>query len=68
MTTQLHNKKLAMHAAETAYHGAIIFQSTQVREGVRKIDGSDYAWMTHANAICVTYKLDAERTKTCIDI
>lgn len=56
-----------MHAAETAYHGAILHNHYRITEGTREIDENIYTWSTKTNAICVSYKKDAEVIETCID-
>ena len=56
-----------MHAAETAYHGAILHEHYLITEGTREIDGNMYTWSTTMKAICVSYKKDAEVIETCID-
>ena len=66
MTTMLSNKKLAMHAAETLYHGTILYDSHGINEGVRHIDGRDFEWVVKTQSICVGYKLDEEVLTKCI--
>ena len=67
MTTMLYDKKLAMHAAETLYHGAILYNSYGINEGVLRIDGDSYEWVVKTQSICVSYKLDGEVMTKCID-
>ena len=66
MTTILSDKKLAMYAAETLYHGTILYDSYGINEGVRHIDGHDYEWIVKTQSICVGYKLDGEVLSKCI--
>lgn len=63
MTLTLHNKKLGMHAAETAFHGTIAHLADGQLSGVRQVDGIDYEWRVGADSICVVY---GEVTK-CLD-
>lgn len=66
MTTMLFNKKISMNAAETLYHGAILYNSHGINEGVHQIDGHDYEWVVKTQLICVNYKLDGEVLTKCI--
>ncbi len=66
MTTMLFNKKIMMNAAETIYHGAILYKSYGINEGVHHIDGYAYEWVVKAQSICVSYKLDGEVQTKCV--
>lgn len=66
MTSQLHHKKLAMHAAETAYHAALAYEYDQLTSGVREIDGNLYTWSTEASEICISYLSAAEERIKCV--
>lgn len=63
MTSTLHNKKLAMHAAETAFHGTIAYHASGKSNGSRQVDGIDYEWRVELNTICVVYNGGSEVTK-----
>ena len=67
MTTTLHNKKIAMHAAETAYKGTIAYHAYGVREGEQSIEGIQFNWIVHGHSICVSYSPSTEVVTTCVD-
>lgn len=67
MTTVLHEKKLMMHAAETAYYGSITHRAYDVFAGTRTIDGVDYSWQVDNNRICTFYELVSEVKMKCAD-
>ncbi|MDS9471078.1 hypothetical protein E2C16_06150 [Sporosarcina pasteurii] len=63
----MQKKKLSMHAAETAYQGAIAYQAYRQVEGSRTVDEINYNWQVTSNAICVSYRLDHEVLTKCIE-
>lgn len=67
MTTTLQQKKIAMHAAETAYHGMIAYDAYGKAAGAREVDGMNYEWLVAYGSICVTYQVGNEVTSKCID-
>lgn len=66
MTSQLHNKKLSMQAAETAYHAAAAYEFHSLKSGNREIDGTIYSWTTTLNEICVSYNNVVEELDKCV--
>lgn len=67
VTSKLYERKLAMHAAETAYYGSILYRSYQLTEGTREIDGKYFDWVIEGQAICVVYEQSGEETAKCIN-
>lgn len=67
MTGTMHKKKISMHAAETAYQGAIAYQAYRQVEGTRTVGEINYDWRVTGNAICVSYQLDNEVLTKCIE-
>lgn len=65
MTTKLHHKKLAMYAAETAYHAAIAYNAYGEISGKRSVEQIDYTWDTGLSSICVAYQPEAEVLTKC---
>lgn len=64
MSVRLEMKKLGMHAAESAYHGAILHQAYGMMSGSNRIEGLVYNWYVETEGICVTYHyIDRELVK-----
>jgi len=63
----LYEKKSAMYAAETAYHGAISYRAYAINNGTRHIDGIDYDWEINGDSICIAYNPGGEVIKKCVD-
>lgn len=55
-----------MYAAETLFHGAILYNSYGINNGVQHIEGFDYEWIVDGHSICVYYKGDGEASTKCI--
>lgn len=67
MNIILHEKKLALHAVETAYYGAITHRAYAIGSGTRKIDGMDYDWHVVGSEICISYDhVDGVKVK-CVE-
>lgn len=66
MTTTLHEKKLAMHGAETAYYGAVTYRAYGINSGTRKIDGMEYVWHVAGSDICISYERADEVKTKCV--
>ena len=56
MSERLEMKRLGMHAAESAYHGAILYNSYGMMAGANRIDGTIFNWSVENEGICVTYQ------------
>lgn len=67
MTSTLNQKKMAMHASETAFRGTIAYHASGKSSGLRQVDGIDYEWHVELNAICVVYKGGSEVTTKCLN-
>lgn len=68
MSAQMEMKKLDMHAAETAYHAAVLHSSYGLTEGENLLEQTVYRWSIHANSICVTYRNFEKEVMKCIDV
>lgn len=66
ITSDLQARKLGMYAAETAYQGAISFQTYGVSEGTRQVDGVAYDWIVDTDAVCVSYGPADKVVRKCI--
>lgn len=67
MTTKLTNKRFSMYAAETAFHGAIAYQSYGKVNGTRHVEGVDYTWRIESDTICIEYVIGRESLIKCLD-
>ena len=67
MTSKLNDKKLAMHAAETVFHGAIAHRAYGKLNGVRQVEGVDYEWHVETDSICVAYSISSQVVTKCLD-
>ncbi|WP_339250531.1 hypothetical protein NSQ43_12110 [Sporosarcina sp. FSL W8-0480] len=67
MSARLEMKRLAMHAAETAYHGAILHKSYGLSAGVNHIKGVSYSWSVNGDSICVMYNSIETEVNKCIN-
>lgn len=62
----LYNKKLELHASETALEAAKLVKSRLAISGTNSIDQNDYQWTFDGMQICVQFNnLSGERVK-CI--
>ena len=66
MTSTLNNKKMAMHASETAFHGTIAYHASGKTSGTRQVDGIDYEWIVNLDTICIVYEGGNEVTTKCL--
>ncbi len=66
MTTTLYDKKRAMHATETAYHGTIAYHANNKSSGVREVEGTSYDWFVEEDTICVSYSTTKGDQRICI--
>ena len=67
MSTRLELKKLGMHAAASAYHGAILNKSYGMTSGVNLIDEMKFNWSADSDGICVTYHYIEQEFEKCIE-
>ncbi|MGN7387822.1 hypothetical protein [Sporosarcina sp. SAFN-015] len=67
-STRLEMKKLGMHAAESAYHGAILYQAYGLIAGENHIDKTIYRWSVQGEGICVSYQFIEREFEKCIGI
>ncbi|MFC5603541.1 hypothetical protein [Sporosarcina koreensis] len=66
MSAHLEMKKLSMHAAESAYHGAIFYHAYGMLAGVNRIEKTVYNWSVESERICVTYHYIERELVKCI--
>jgi len=66
MSTRLEMKKMGMYAAESAYHGAILYQAYGMMAGENQIDKTVYQWAVVSEGICVTYHFIEREFEKCI--
>lgn len=66
MSTRLEMKKLGMHASESAYHGAILYQAYGMMTGTNLIDRTLYNWSVENDGICVTYHYIDQELVKCV--
>lgn len=67
MTSTLHNKKIEMHATETAYRGTIAYHANGKLSGDRLVEGKSYEWDVVGGTICVSFLIDTEVKTKCIE-
>lgn len=67
MTSKLNDKKLAMHAAETAFHGTIAHHAYGELNGIRQVEGMDYEWRVESDSICVSYSISSRGVTKCLE-
>lgn len=67
MSVRLEMKKMSMHAAESAYHGAIHYQSYGMMSGTNRIEKVVYQWSVNHEGICVTYHFLEKEFIKCIE-
>ncbi len=67
VTSKLYERKLSMHAAETAYHGTVLYRSYQLTEGRRQVDGKHFDWVIEEQSVCVFYEQGGEGLTKCIN-
>lgn len=67
MTSKLNDKKLAMHAAETAFHGTIAHYAYGELNGIRQVEGMDYEWRVESDSICVSYSISSRGVTKCLE-
>ncbi|MDN4609025.1 hypothetical protein [Sporosarcina highlanderae] len=67
MTMRLEMKRLEMHAAETAYHGAILHKSYGLSEGINRIQEVAYKWTVNSDSICVKYNFIETEVIKCLN-
>ncbi|WP_060210291.1 hypothetical protein [Sporosarcina koreensis] len=66
MSARLEMKKLGMHAAESAYHGAILHNAYGMMAGTNHIEKTLYNWSVESEGICVTYTYIEREFVKCI--
>ncbi len=66
MSEHLEMKRLSMHAAESAYHAAILYNSYGMMVGAKRIDGIIFDWSVEDKGVCVAYKLIEQEFLKCI--
>ncbi|HEX5563662.1 MAG TPA: hypothetical protein VFX34_01775 [Sporosarcina sp.] len=66
MAERLEMKKLGMHAAESAYHGAILYHAYGMMAGSNRIEKTMYNWSVESEGICVTYHYIERELVKCI--
>jgi type II secretory pathway pseudopilin PulG len=66
MSTRLEMKKMSMHAAESAYHGAILYQTYGMMAGENQIEKNVYRWSVEGKGICATYHFIEQEFVKCI--
>ena len=67
MSMRLELKKLGMHAAGSAYHGAILYKSYGMTDGENRIDETIFNWSADRDGICVTYQYIEQEFVKCIE-
>ena len=55
-----------MHAAETMYHGAILYKSSGKTKGNREVEGVQFDWVITDQLICVSYQPENEMIEKCL--
>lgn len=68
MSVRLEMKRLSMHAAESAYHGAILYRTYGVKSGTNRIEKTVYSWSIESEGICVTYYYIEREVVKCITV
>lgn len=68
LSNQIQRKKERMHAAETAFHAAILYTNYGIATGRREIDLVQYSWMISDDTICVTTDHVRKEIIKCIDL
>ncbi|WP_438310730.1 hypothetical protein [Sporosarcina sp. FA9] len=66
-TAAIHTKKQLMRAAETAYHGSILFKAYGIDSGTHTIDDLNYNWKIGGNFVCVSYLVIDKEEEKCLD-
>ncbi|WP_432358621.1 hypothetical protein [Sporosarcina sp. UB5] len=66
MSVRLEMKRLSMHAAESAYHGAILYNAYGMVAGTNRVDKTVYNWVVESERICVTYHYIEKEVVECI--
>lgn len=67
MSVRLENKKKEMHAAEAAYHGAILYHSYGLMSGTVSIEKTLFNWQVNKDSICVKYQFSGKDIIKCLD-
>ncbi|MCG7345145.1 hypothetical protein MHZ92_13445 [Sporosarcina sp. ACRSL] len=67
LATRLELKRLGMHAAESAYHGAILHNAYGLMAGTNRVEMVDYNWAIETGVICVTYRYIEKDFEKCIE-
>ncbi|MFP3918759.1 hypothetical protein U5N28_13235 [Lysinibacillus telephonicus] len=67
MKSLLYNKKLELHASETAYEAAKIIHNDYKTSGVNVIDDVEYYWFYDGRKICIEFKNLSGERKKCIN-
>lgn len=65
LSERLEMKRLSMHASESAYHGAILYNSYGMMAGAKRIDGTIFNWWVENEGICVAYNFIEQEFLTC---
>ncbi len=68
MSEHLEMKRLRMHAAESAYHAAILYNSYGMMTGMLQIDGIMFEWSVESEEICVAYQFIDRKFLKCIKL
>lgn len=66
LSSRLEMKRLGMHAAESAYHGAVLHNAYGMVAGTNRIEKTMYKWSVESEAICVTYNYADQEFVKCI--
>lgn len=68
MSAHLEMKRLGMHASESAYHGAVLYNAYGIEAGTNRIEKTLYNWSVGSEGICVTYPYMERELVKCIDL
>ncbi|MCM3743343.1 hypothetical protein M3193_04260 [Sporosarcina luteola] len=66
VSSRLEVKKLGMHAAESAYHGAILYRSYGMVSGTNRVEKTLYNWSVESEGVCVTYHYIEREFSKCL--
>ncbi|MFD1926574.1 hypothetical protein ACFSFY_00605 [Sporosarcina siberiensis] len=66
-TSFIHAKKQLMRAAETAYHGSILYKAYRIDSGTHTIEDLNYDWKIDDNSVCVSYLVIDKEEEKCVD-
>lgn len=66
LSARLEMKRLSMHASESAYHGALIYNSYGMMVGAKLIDGTIFNWSVEDEGVCVAYTFIDQEFLKCV--